>query len=191
MRQAARDTAELLRGSGAAPGGRVRVAVNVSARQFPSPDLITDLAAAMADAGVEPGAIIVELTESALIARQGGAMADLDALKQLGVALAIDDFGTGYSSLSYLQDLPFDGLKIDKSFIDEIATSARRAELIRGIVRIADTVGLYVVGEGVETREQSELLAAAGCQFGQGYYFSRPVPFEDARRLVDSGQFAG
>ena len=191
MRQAARDAAGLQGAPPSDTGRRVKVAVNVSARQFSAPGLAGDLECALADGGVEPGMIIVELTESALIGRGEGRGADLDALKRLGFALAIDDFGTGYSSLSYLQDLPFDGLKIDKSFVAEITTSARRAELIRGIVRIADTLGLYVVGEGVETREQWELLAAAGCRFGQGYLFSRPVPFAAARQLLDSGGFAG
>lgn len=183
LRQSARDLARLR----AASGGRaspIRVAVNVSARQFALPGLIDEVAAALAEARVDPAALVVELTESALVRRKDRAVQDLHALKSLGVKLAIDDFGTGYSSLSYLQDFPFDGLKIDKSFVDDIVLSHRRAELIRGIIRIADTLGLYVVGEGVETAEQHRLLAEAGCQYGQGFLYSRPVPVEEAEALL-------
>jgi diguanylate cyclase (GGDEF)-like protein len=165
--------------------GDVRVAVNVSARQFSVPGLTADIAAGLADAGIGPDALIVELTESALIrhAEEDGPH-DLNALKGLGVGLAIDDFGTGYSSLSYLHDLPFDALKIDKSFIDEITVSPRRMELVRGIIRIADSLGLYVVAEGLESEQQRDLLAEAGCMYGQGFLFARPVPLETARSLL-------
>ena len=170
----------------AAPtAGDVRVAVNVSARQFSVPGLTADIAAGLAAAGLGPEALIVELTESTLMrhAEENGP-ADLHELKELGVGLAIDDFGTGYSSLSYLHDLPFDALKIDKSFVDEITDSRRRMELVRGIIGIADSLGLYVVAEGLESERQRELLADAGCRFGQGYLFSRPVLLETARQLL-------
>ena len=165
--------------------GDVRVAVNVSARQFSVPGLTADIAAGLAEAGIGPDALIVELTESALMrhAEEDGP-ADLHALKELGVGLAIDDFGTGYSSLSYLHDLPFDALKIDKSFVDEITDSPRRMDLVRGIIRIADSLGLYVVAEGLESERQRELLADAGCRFGQGFLFARPVRLETARELL-------
>ena len=165
--------------------GHVRVAVNVSARQFSVPGLTADIAAGLEDAGIGPEALIVELTESALMrhAEEDGPH-DLNALKDLGVGLAIDDFGTGYSSLSYLHDLPFDALKIDKSFIDEITGSARRMDLVRGIIRIADSLGLYVVAEGLESEHQRTLLAEAGCKYGQGYLFARPIELEAARELL-------
>jgi diguanylate cyclase (GGDEF)-like protein len=170
----------------AEPGvGDVRVAVNVSARQFSVPGLTADIAAGLADAGIGPDALIVELTESALMrhAEEDGPH-DLNALKGLGVGLAIDDFGTGYSSLSYLHDLPFDALKIDKSFIDEITVSPRRMDLVRGIIRIADSLGLDVVAEGLESEQQRELLAEAGCKYGQGFLFARPVLLDTARTLL-------
>jgi len=170
----------------AAPkAGDVRVAVNVSARQFSVPGLTADIAAGLAQAGLGPEALIVELTESTLIrhAEENGP-ADLHELKELGVGLAIDDFGTGYSSLSYLHDLPFDALKIDKSFVDEITDSPRRMDLVRGIIGIADSLGLYVVAEGLESERQRELLTDAGCRFGQGYLFARPVLLETARQLL-------
>ena len=188
LQQSARDLARLRAASGK-QSSHVRVAVNVSARQFAVPGLIDEVADALADAEVEPGALVVELTESALVRRKDRAVQDLHALKGLGVKLAIDDFGTGYSSLSYLQDFPFDGLKIDKSFVDDIAVSNRRAELIRGIIRIADTLGLYVVGEGVESSEQHRLLADAGCRYGQGFLYSRPMPIEEALGLLAAGGY--
>ncbi|HET9169096.1 MAG TPA: EAL domain-containing protein [Actinospica sp.] len=179
---AARAAADLRAQDGAAG---VRVAVNVSARQFSVPGLTADIAEGLAEAGLGPDALIVELTESALMrhAEEDGPH-DLNALKSLGVGLAIDDFGTGYSSLSYLHDLPFDALKIDKSFIDEITDSARRMDLVRGIIRIADSLGLYVVAEGLESERQRALLAEAGCKYGQGYLFARPVRLEAARELL-------
>ena len=170
----------------AAPdAGDVRVAVNVSARQFSVPGLTADIAAGLAAAGLGPEALIVELTESTLMrhAEENGP-ADLHELKELGVSLAIDDFGTGYSSLSYLHDLPFDALKIDKSFVDEITDSPRRMDLVRGIIGIADSLGLYVVAEGLESERQRELLTDAGCRFGQGFLFARPVLLETARQLL-------
>ena len=165
--------------------GDVRVAVNVSARQFSVPGLTADIAAGLADAGIGPETLIVELTESALVrhAEEDGPQ-DLNSLKELGVGLAIDDFGTGYSSLSYLHDLPFDALKIDKSFIDEITVSPRRMDLVRGIIRIADSLGLYVVAEGLESVQQRDLLADAGCKYGQGFLFARPMLLESARALL-------
>jgi EAL domain-containing protein (putative c-di-GMP-specific phosphodiesterase class I) len=182
IRRAALDAAALR----AQPGGeQLRVAVNVSARQFSVPGLIADINAGLAEAGLGPEALIVELTESALIRRaEEGGTAPLDALKELGVGLAIDDFGTGYSSLSYLHDLPFDALKIDKSFVDEITTSPRRMDLVRGIIDIADSLGLHVVAEGLEQPRQRELLAAAGCRYGQGFLFSPPVRLDQALAML-------
>jgi len=182
IRRAARDAAALR----AEPDGdEVRVAVNVSARQLAVPGLAALITGALEDAKVGPDALIVELTESTLIRRgEEGDAAPLKSLRELGIGLAIDDFGTGYSSLSYLHDLPFDALKIDKSFVHEITDSARRMELVRGIIGIADALGLYVVAEGVERPEQRDLLVEAGCTYGQGYLFSRPVPLEEAKALL-------
>ncbi len=180
---AATRAAALLR---AEPGaGDVRVAVNVSVRQFSVPGLTADHAAGLAEAGIGPEALIVELAESTLTrhAEEDGP-ADLQALKDLGVDLAIDDFGTGYSSLSYLHDLPFDGLKIDRSFVAEVSGSPRRMDLVRGIIRIAHSLGLYVVAEGLESAQQRDLLAEAGCRYGQGYLFAHPVALATARRLL-------
>ena len=190
IQRAARDAAALRE----VPGGQdVRVAVNVSARQFAVPGLMADIRAGLAEAGLEPEALTVELTESALILRpeEGGGAGSLDALKRLGVALAIDDFGTGYSSLSYLHDLPFDALKIDKSFVDEITDSQRRMDLVRGIIRIAEALGLAVIAEGVENERQRALLAEAGCAFGQGFLFSGPVGIDEALEMLRAQRALG
>jgi diguanylate cyclase (GGDEF)-like protein/PAS domain S-box-containing protein len=189
IQRAARDAAALREVRG---GQDVRVAVNVSARQFAVPGLMADIRAGLAEAGLEPEALTVELTESALILRpeEGGA-GTLDALKRLGVALAIDDFGTGYSSLSYLHDLPFDALKIDKSFVDEITDSKRRMDLVRGVISIAEALGLAVIAEGVEHERQRALLAEAGCAFGQGFLFSGPVGIDEALELLRTQRALG
>jgi EAL domain-containing protein (putative c-di-GMP-specific phosphodiesterase class I) len=109
-------------------------------------------------------------------------------LKDIGVKLAIDDFGTGYSSLSYLRELPIDGLKIDKSFVDGIAISDQRLALAEGIVQIARTLQLSVIAEGIETEAQRDLLVSMGCRFGQGYLLAMPVPADQAEALVRIGR---
>lgn len=191
IRQAARDALALR----AMPDGeRLRVAVNISARQFAVPGLLQDIRSSLAEVGLPPVALGVELTESALIlSADEGAASSLEELKQLGISLAIDDFGTGYSSLSYLHDLPFDALKIDKSFVNEITESTRRMDLVRGIISIAKALGLHVVAEGVETERQRELLVDADCMYGQGFLFSGPVGIEQALEMlrVQDGGAAG
>ncbi|MBR7837079.1 GGDEF domain-containing protein [Actinospica durhamensis] len=187
LRQAAHDAALLRR----EPGSQdVRVAVNVSARQFAVPGLAADVTGALESAGLPADALVIELTESAVLGREDGGAA-LEEIHALGIRLAIDDFGTGYSSLSYLHQLPFHTLKIDRSFVEEVETSRLRTELIHGIVGIADTLGLHVVAEGVETERQRSLLQEAGCQYGQGFLFSHALPLDQALRyLRESGSAA-
>ena len=127
---------------------------------------------------------MLELTESVLLRRDERIHADLMELKVIGVKLAIDDFGTGYSSLSYLRELPIDVLKIDKSFVDGIGASEQRLALVEGIIRIARTLDLNVIAEGIETEVQRDLLVSMGCQFGQGYLLAMPVGAEHAEALV-------
>jgi EAL domain-containing protein (putative c-di-GMP-specific phosphodiesterase class I) len=106
------------------------------------------------------------------------------SLKDLGVRIAVDDFGTGFSSLRYLRDFPVDVLKIDKSFIDDIARDPRQRALVEGIVRMADTLGLQVIAEGVEEQAQRDALAAMGCGFGQGFLFARPMTVEQGEMVL-------
>ncbi len=131
---------------------------------------------------------MLELTESVLLRRDERIHSDLMELKVIGVKLAIDDFGTGYSSLSYLRELPIDVLKIDKSFVDGIGTSPQRLALVEGIIRIARTLNLNVIAEGIETEVQRDLLVSMGCQFGQGYLLAMPVEADQAEALVRIGR---
>jgi EAL domain-containing protein (putative c-di-GMP-specific phosphodiesterase class I) len=131
--------------------------------------------------------VLIELTESILLDGKDEIQADLNALKELGIKLAIDDFGTGYSSLGYLLELPIDVLKIDKTFVTGISSSWRRHALVEGIVRLARTLEVEVIAEGIETETERELLAGMGCQFGQGYLLSVPVNADTALAMLKSG----
>ena len=155
------------------------VAVNVSALELRQADFTNYIGEHLAEAGLDPAHLQLELTESALMRDVQGASALLQRLKGLGVSLAIDDFGTGYSSLSYLADLPIDLLKVDRSFVHGIDHAApRRQTLLRAVLTLADNLDIAAVAEGVETAPEADFLAAAGCVQGQGYYYSRAV---DAR----------
>jgi diguanylate cyclase (GGDEF)-like protein/PAS domain S-box-containing protein len=168
--------------------GQPYVAVNVSARQFRSGGFVRTIREALEGAGMPPSALLLELTESALLRLEENIRSDLAELKGLGVRLAIDDFGTGYSSLSYLRELPIDVLKIDRAFVDGITASRQRLALARGIVQIAKTLEIAVVAEGIETIDQCEALTEMGCEYGQGYLFARPMGWPDAQDLLRSGR---
>ncbi len=164
------------------------VSVNVSACQFRDPGFVDGVRRVLAETGLAPSALMLELTESVLLRRDERIHSDLRELKAIGVKLAIDDFGTGYSSLSYLRELPIDVLKIDKSFVDGIGTSPQRLALVEGIIRIARTLNLGVIAEGIETEIQRDLLISMGCQFGQGYLLAMPVEADQAEMLVRIGR---
>jgi diguanylate cyclase (GGDEF)-like protein/PAS domain S-box-containing protein len=150
------------------------LSVNVSTRQLDD-GFVTEVDAALAAADLEPGRLVLEITESLFIGDVAATVARLQRLKRLGVRLAMDDFGTGYSSLSYLGDLPLDILKIDKSFVDVVSEGPEKSAVARAVIRLARTFGLLVVAEGVEEAEQVESLVALGCTLAQGYWFSRPL----------------
>ncbi|MEB0287515.1 EAL domain-containing protein [Cryobacterium sp. 10S3] len=152
------------------------VSVNVSARQFVRSDFGTVVRRALLETGLAPGQLWLELTESAVIDVMDSATRTFDELRDLGVRLAIDDFGTGYSSFAQLRSLEVDLLKIDMTFIDNLVSSDRDQAIVRGILHLADSLGLDVVAEGIETSEQLELLRDMGCRYGQGYLFARPQP---------------
>jgi diguanylate cyclase (GGDEF)-like protein/PAS domain S-box-containing protein len=164
------------------------ISVNVSARQFRDPGFVDTVRQVLATSGLAPSALLLELTESVLLRRDDRIRADLEELKRIGVRLAIDDFGTGYSSLSYLRELPIDVLKIDKSFVEGIATSEQRLALAEVIIRIAKTLSLTVMAEGIENEVQRDLLISMGCQFGQGYLLARPVGADQAEALLRIGR---
>ncbi|MET9378313.1 aminotransferase class I/II-fold pyridoxal phosphate-dependent enzyme [Streptomyces sp. NPDC002992] len=162
----------------------LHASVNVSARQFRDPNLLDEVRHALASSGLEPGSLVLELTETVLMRKDEQIHATMTALRDLGVSLAIDDFGTGFSSLSYLREFPIDVLKVDKSFIDDITTDRQQVALVEGIVRIADVLGLRVVAEGIENEGQRALLADMGCRYGQGYLFARPMTAHQAESFL-------
>nr|MBA2299437.1 diguanylate cyclase [Chloroflexota bacterium] len=151
------------------------VSVNLSARQFIQADLVEDVAAILGETGLDPSALELEITESVLMDQSEAGIRTLRRLRALGVRLVLDDFGTGYSSLSYLKHLPLDTIKIDRSFVAGIDEIADRS-IVEAVVALAHGLGLGVVAEGIETERQAERLLELGCDLGQGYLFSRPVP---------------
>jgi EAL domain-containing protein (putative c-di-GMP-specific phosphodiesterase class I) len=134
---------------------------------------------ALAASGLPARRLELEVTETAIIHDEEGTPVKLSQLRELGVKIALDDFGTGYSSLSYLHRIPFDKIKIDKSFIDNIASNDRSLAIVQAVIMVAKTRNVTVVAEGVETEQQRELLRTVKCSEMQGYLFSRPVPVQD------------
>ena len=153
----------------------LHISINMSARQFRQDDLNDRIAAVFASTGADPSQFIVELTESMVMHDVDSTLASLRALKNLGLSLSLDDFGTGYSSLSYLRRFPIDELKIDRSFINDIHTNPDDAAIAGAIIAMARSLGLSVVAEGVENKEQATLLSSLGCNQVQGYYYARPL----------------
>jgi diguanylate cyclase (GGDEF)-like protein len=160
------------------------VSVNVTADRFASTDLVGAVADALAETGLPPQCLTLELTETALVADAEATISRLGALGALGVQVAIDDFGTGYSSLAYLHRLPASILKIDKSFVEGLGTNAESTALVRVIMGLAETFGLRTIAEGVETESQRALLRALGCTTAQGYLFAPPLEPMDLEALL-------
>jgi diguanylate cyclase (GGDEF)-like protein len=155
---------------------RFKVAVNLSPAQFKHGDLLGILTSALDDTGLPPERLELEITETVLLENDAENLAILRAIKDLGVAIVLDDFGTGYSSMTYLRMFPFDRIKIDQTFIQNMMHHAADAAIVCAIAGLGRNLGIATVGEGVETEEQLIALRAAGCQLAQGYLFSRPVP---------------
>ena len=164
--------------------GRLRVAVNLSARQFGAADLLPGIEAALSDTGLAPDCLELELTESLFMSDITPAVELLHRMKALGVKLSIDDFGTDYSSFSYLSRFPIDVLKIDRSFVSDITEDANDAAIVASIIALAHNLRLSVIAEGVETAAQLDHLRHQGCDEMQGYYFSRPLPARDFEQLL-------
>ena len=157
----------------------IKVSVNVSPVQFKNQALVLTVIGALAASGLPARRLELEITETAIIHDEEGTPVKLSQLRELGVQIALDDFGTGYSSLSYLHRIPFDKIKIDKSFIDNIASNDRSLAIVQAVIMVAKTRNVTVVAEGVETEQQRELLRTVECSEIQGYLFSRPVPVQD------------
>jgi EAL domain-containing protein (putative c-di-GMP-specific phosphodiesterase class I) len=160
------------------------VSVNLSARELDEPGLVGSVREALEEAQLDPAHLVLEITESLLLVDLPTTIGTLLELRALGVRLAVDDFGTGYSSLSYLENLPVDILKIDKSFVDRIADlapgvddgGAQRSVMVSAISQLGHALSLQMVAEGIEQPEQVSTLRGLDCQYGQGYYFARPLP---------------
>ena len=183
LRQACTEVQDWKVGSHRTP---TRLSVNLSSRQLRDPELISQVKAILDDTGFDPERLILEITENAMVETDSAAMKHLDALRALGVRLAIDDFGTGYSSLSYLARLPVDLLKIDRSFVQALAEDRPEGSVVRVICQLAQAWGLVVVGEGIENPKELAMLRAEGCGLGQGFFFGRPVPGDQARRAIEA-----
>jgi diguanylate cyclase (GGDEF)-like protein/PAS domain S-box-containing protein len=160
------------------------ISVNLSARQFAQSDLVSQLAQVLEETGLDARQLKLEMTESLVMQNVETASEMLKEMKALGVLLGIDDFGTGYSSLSYLSRFPIDTLKVDGSFVSRIGEDKENLEIVRTIITLAHNLKMNVIAEGVETVEQLSQLRDLGCEYGQGYYFSRPVSAEEASHLI-------
>ena len=169
----------------------MKMAVNISARQFKQQDLVERIGAILAETGLEAGFLELELTESYLMNNVDEAIAKLHALKAMGLGLSLDDFGTGYSSLGYLKRFPIDVVKIDKSFVDDILVNPDDATIVRTIILMAHNLNMTVVAEGVETEEQLHFLAAHNCEMIQGFYISCPLAADRFAAMVRSWGHVG
>ena len=164
------------------------ISVNVSARQLQHPDIVSDVKAALDRSRLRPEFLVLEITESVLMVNRDVVATKLRELKELGVGIAIDDFGTGYSSLSYLQELPVDTIKVDKSFIDGVDAGPEESALARAVIKLGSTLSLKIVAEGIETAGSREMLTSLGCDYGQGYLFSRPMDGAAIDRFLATGE---
>src|SRR5581483_3916955 len=151
------------------------ISVNTSSRELADPELIPTISRVLQETGLEPASLRIEITESSIMENREQTYSTLQRLRELGVSLEIDDFGTGYSSLSRLHEYPFSTVKIDRSFIKDLETESDSLHLVETILRLADGLGLHVVAEGIESKEQLARLNSLGCGYGQGYYFARPA----------------
>ncbi len=167
------------------------ISVNLSARQLQRPELVEDVMAALDAAGLDPQSLILELTESALLSEVGTIAERLKVLRDRGVRLALDDFGTGYSSLGHLRDFPVDIVKLDRSFVGGIGSSAADGAILRAMIGLAGSLGLMSIAEGIERAEQLAALNAMGCQAGQGFFISKPLEHDAVDALLASCIQAG
>jgi EAL domain-containing protein (putative c-di-GMP-specific phosphodiesterase class I) len=169
-------------------GFPLRIAVNLSARQFHQPELSSRVAQILAETGLEANSLELELTESLMVEDAESAIATLQHLKNLGVCISLDDFGTGYSSLSYLTQYPFDTLKIDRCFISKITDGCTNAAIVKAIIEMAHSLCLEVIAEGVETEAEKDFLWRYKCDMMQGYLFSPPLTAADFEQLLIEGK---
>jgi EAL domain-containing protein (putative c-di-GMP-specific phosphodiesterase class I) len=159
------------------------VAVNVAADQFVAPDFVDAVHAAVHDNGLRARDLALEITEGVLLLDVPQLQVTINNLKAMGVSLVVDDFGTGFAGLEYFRRYGIDGLKIDRSFVAALLETQEQAAIVTAALRFADALGLTVTAEGIETVEQADWLRAAGCRFGQGYLYARPLPFDGVTKF--------
>jgi EAL domain-containing protein (putative c-di-GMP-specific phosphodiesterase class I) len=181
LREACRQAAEWRRA-----GHSIDMAVNVSGRQLDTDQLIEDVEVALADSGLPPRALTIEITETTLMSNVAETARRLDAIKALGVRIAIDDFGTGYSSLAHLQRFPVDALKIDRSFISGLKHNKEGETLIHTLVQLGKALSIETFAEGIEDQQELSVLKEEHCDSGQGFLFSRPLDAESAQTFFES-----
>ncbi|MCA1986551.1 MAG: EAL domain-containing protein, partial [Desulfovibrio sp.] len=175
---------QLFLSNGMAEEDLPRMSVNISGKQFLQPSLVSDVQAILVETGLDPQYLTLEITENVLMINAEGAGSMLGKLKRLGVHVSMDDFGTGYSSLSYLRQFPIDHIKIDRGFVSSCDEDAESFAIIKTVLSLGAALGMEVVAEGVETVGQLGLLVEKGCQYGQGYLFSRPLPQEEMKAFI-------
>jgi predicted signal transduction protein with EAL and GGDEF domain len=161
----------------------LNVAVNISAVQFRNPGLMQVIVGALAGSGLQPERLEIEITETVLLQNKESTLTILHQLRELGVRIAMDDFGTGYSSLTYLQSFAFDKIKIDRSFVKDIAENSGSLNIVRAVAAMANGMGMTATAEGVETQEQLDKITSEGCTEMQGFLFSKPLPAQEIERL--------
>ena len=166
------------------------VAINLSAKMLQSPEVVELVRRALNIWGAEPGSLVLEVTESAMMSDPKTALHTLSALHEMGITLAIDDFGTGYSSLAYLRDLPVAELKIDKSFVQHMAEDTQDRKIVQSIIDLAHNLEMSVVAEGIENQQSLDMLIGMGCDHGQGYYIARPMPISELPPWVDGSNWS-
>ncbi len=162
----------------------LKIAVNLSPVQFLTPNLYDAIRSVLAETGLAPHRLELEITERLFMEDSEKTLSTLHRLKQLGVRIAMDDFGTGYSSLSYLRSFPFDKIKVDRTFVSDLAGGTEHVVIVQAVVSIARALGMTTTAEGVETIGQQQFLAALGCDEGQGYLFGVPVPIEGVQEII-------
>ena len=169
----------------------VKVAINLSAHQFAQKDLVSIITREIEKQGIAANSLQVEITESMMIQDIDRVIHILDGLKNAGISIAVDDFGTGYSSLEYLKRFPIDKLKIDKSFIDNVLQNPDDASIVNAVIALGHNMKMQIIAEGVETKDQAQFLQERQCDFGQGYFYSRPIPATEMGLLIEKFRQAG
>ena len=161
------------------------ISINISGKHFAQKNLVEQIKRILFETGIEPSCVKLELTESAVMENAESVISMMKQIRDLGIQLSIDDFGTGYSSLSYLHRFPINTLKVDRSFVNTMEDGTENGEIVRTVIALAKTLRLDVIAEGIETIHQLHQLRILGCEYGQGYLFSRPVPAEEAEKLIE------